>query len=820
MNVLPETDLQTEIKNEVYAFPCSVVQRIAWFLDRMSPASPMMNIAVRVRLDGPLVMPLLAEAFLEIISRHEILRTTFDAPNGEPRQIVNQDIRFDLPHIDLRELSTAERTARAERLAAEEALKGFDIEKGPLFRATVLQTDDESFVLLLTMHHMISDGWSIGIVTNELGEVYEAVVQARQHSLPALAIQYGDYACWQQDWMHSEEYKTQLAELTGKLDGFTPLVLETDFARPATSCGTGQIRSLLLPRDLTNRLKRLSDERGCTLFMTMFSAFVALMYRDSKQPEIVIRTQSAGRDRVELEPLIGWLVNSLVLRNEVSGGMTFLELLDRVRKSVLESMDNQDVPFETLMEVLRPAPGAPRHPPFQVNFIFQRDLVAPWRRAGVTMTPIPSKAAGTFCDLNFFLVEREDGWRASVDVNGDVFHVETGEQMLHSFVKLLESVAANASQMISAIDFPSVLRKSPQRQESREGGTLYVAPRTEVEGKIAAIWEDILRVHPVGVTANFVDLGGHSLLAVPLLVRIKEQFGLSIPLAQLFADPTVEAMARVIERPGPAEAKKIVPIQPSGSRQPFFMIGGDHWFRHLARRLGQDQPFLGLSLQPYEQRAEAATFQEIAKDLAELLVEIHPKGTFFLGGWCVDGAVAYEVGQRLTAMGREVGLIVLMDVVNPFYKRVCRTKWSSAKRIVRRMVDLVRETGRLRGRDAKRYFRDGLFDISTRIQRALFPSRFGEEPDQAIIQNDPSRQEFRKLLYRSEDLYTPVSNRTPLLLIRSKVDRYQDPDLGWNEVAAGGIETVEVSGDHIGMFREPEVEALATALWKRLKPLS
>jgi thioesterase domain-containing protein/acyl carrier protein len=436
------------------------------------------------------------------------------------------------------------------------------------------------------------------------------------------------------------------------------------------------------------------------------------------------------------------------------------------------------------------------------------------------MTPIPSKAAGTFCDLNFFLVERADGWRASVDVNGDVFHVETGEQMLHRFAKLLESVASNPSQKISAIDFPPVLRKSRQRGEAPEVSACYVAPRTAVEEKIASIWEDILRVRPIGVTANFVDLGGHSLLAVPLLVRIKEQFGLSIPLAQLFADPTVEAMARVIERPGPAEAKKVVPIQPAGSRHPFFMIGGDHWFRHLARRLGPDQPFLGLSLQPYEQLPKPATFQEIANDLAALLVEIHPEGPFFLGGWCVDGAVAYEVGQRLTAMGREVGLIVLMDVVNPFYKRVCRTKLSSATRLARRIVDLVRDAGRLQGRDAGRHFRDGLLDISARVQRALFPSRYGEEPDQAIIQNDPSRQEFRCLLYRSEDLYTPGPNRTPLLLIRSQVDRYQDPDLGWRKVALGGLETVEVPGDHIGMFREPEVEAVAAALWNRLEPLS
>lgn len=820
MKVLQDTTVsEPDLQSNAYAFPCSVVQRIAWFLDRMSPATPMMNIAVRVRLQGPLQIELLSEAFREIITRHEILRTTFEAPGGSPRQIVQDEIRFDMPHLDLRDVPLPERESRAEHLAVQEAVEGFDIETGPLFRAKLIQTESESFVLLLTMHHMISDGWSIGIVTNELGEIYEALTQGRGHSLPPLAIQYGDYACWQQEWMEGEEYQLQLSELKAKLDGFAPLLLKTDRKRPSTSRGIGQIRSMLLPRELTNRLKRLSDRQGCTLFVTMFSAFVVLMYKDSKQREIVIRTQSAGRDRVELEPLIGWLVNSLVLRNSVSDDMTLLELVESVRRTVLDTFDSQDVPFESLMEVLRPAPAPPRHPPFQVNFIFQRDLVAPWRRAGVTMTPIPSKAAGTFCDLNFFLVEREDGWRASVDVNSDVFHPETGERILATFERALELLAEEPSRRIREIDLPSVPR-AVHNQEQLCGGD-YVAPRSELEARISALWEDILGVRPVGITTNFVDLGGHSLLAVPLLIRIKKEFGLSIPLAQLFADPTVEAMARAIEQPDRvALPSKTVPIQPGGTRHPFFMIGGDHWFRPLAKRLGQDQPFLGISLQRYEERTEPASFTEIGRDLAELMVESFPSGPYFLGGWCVDGAVAYEVAQHLVAKGKQVGLIVLMDTVSPPYRRLYRSKRLAVARILRRILDLFRDAKRQPIVGAGRYLRDGLVDISQQVLRALLPRLNKTEQDQAIMQNDPDRQEFRQLLYRSEEEYVPASTNVPLLLIRSRVARYQDPDLGWKDVADGGIETVEVTGDHIGMFREPEVATLASALWKRLEPLS
>ncbi|MBV8068564.1 MAG: hypothetical protein JO270_01565 [Acidobacteriaceae bacterium] len=817
MSALQENLFETSLDAGVEAFPCSLVQRIAWFLDRMSPGTPMMNIAVRVLLLGPVQADLLEQAFREIVARHEILRTTFDEFEGTPRQIVSSAISFDLELVDLCGLAPETRQAAAEQLASEEAQVGFDIERGPLFRAKLIQTEAESFVLLVTMHHMISDGWSIGIVTTELGEIYESLAQGRLHSLPPLPVQYADYACWQRDWMASAEYQSQLSSLRERLDGFEPLVLDTDFPRPAATGSAGQIRSLVLPRELTDRLKRLSDREGCTLFVTMFSAFVVLMHKDSSQAEIVIRTQSAGRDRLELEPLIGWFVNSLVLRTRVSGSMSFRELLEDVRQRVVETFDYQDIPFESLMEVLRPAHSLPRHPPFQVNFIFQRDLVTPWRRAGVTMMPIPSKAAGTFCDLNFFLVERQDGWRASVDVNGDVFSPETGDRMLRAFQAVLESVAADPFRRISAIPVSRVARAGTFSRPLH--GPAYVAPATPAERKLAEIWEDVMGIRPIGVETNFFDLGGHSLLAVPILVRIKEQFGVSVPLAQLFADPTIAAMARALEREESHSHSPVLTIQAGGSRLPFFMIGGDHWFRPLAKRLGSDQPFLGISLSRYEALTEPTPFCEIGQDLAELLAAEHD-GPYVLGGWCVDGCVAYEVAQHLSRMGREVRLVALMDAISPLYRRRFRSRRQASVRIVRRVFDLCREAREVGGKDSAVYLRDGFIDIKQRVQRALQSSRTKVEQDQVIVQNDPDRQEFRRLLYLSEDRYSPLPTGVPLLLMRSRVDRYQDPDLGWRELALGGLETVEVPGDHIGMFREPQVQFLAAALSNRLQSIT
>lgn len=801
---------------EAYLFPCTIVQKVCWFLDQMSPGSAAYNIAVRFSLHGRVRPELLRNALCEIVRRHEILRTRFVERDGEPKQLVEAVVRFELPVTDLRGCPQEDCTAEAERIAVEEARIGFDLARGPLFRGRLLRTGDEEYVLLLTMHHIVSDGWSVGVITDELGAIYEALVHGEQPRLPDLPIQYADYACWQQDWVASGELEKQLQYWAATLNGFQPLNIPTDKPRPSTPVGQGDIRSVVLPRALTDGLKELSDRHGCTLFVTMLTAFVALMHYESGQADIVLRTQTAGRARLELEPLIGWFVNSIVLRNNVARDVSFGNLLRQVRDTVLSAFDHQETPFERLMESIRPAQTAGRGLPFQVNFIFQRDFVKPWCRGGLAMTPIPSKAAGTFVDLNFFLVERADGWRASVDVNTDVFHPATGEFFLKNFQAVLEAVASRPDVAISEIP---LLRRPVIAGRDSDPQVLpnYAPPTTPTEKRVAAIWERVLGVSPVGVSTNFFDLGGHSLLAVQILAAIQKELGGRVQLAHLFSDPTVAAMARVLDGSDARHsAIHVLPVQPHGSRPPLFMVGGDHWFRPLAQRLSSDQPFLGLSLQCYEGRDTPTPFEEIAADLAATILQRQPHGPYFVSGWCVDGAVAFEVARQLEAAGHDNGMIVLIDAVNPDYRRRYQLRSAALWRALRRLLLLFQTAGRRGGWTAFVDLYHGFRDLGARTVRRLLP-RGGEiEQNPIIVQADPDRQEFRKLLYRSERRYTPQPTSWRLLLLRTVVEPFQDPALGWASVARGSFEVIEVPGDHIEMFREPHVEHLARVLSSRL----
>ena len=676
---------------ESYEFPCSLVQRTCWYLDRMAPGSSTYNIAVRFLLTGPLDVSLLEEALRRLILRHEVLRTRFRERDGEPKQVVEPDTAFVLPVSDLRGLTAEKREAEAERLAAEEASTGFDVERGPLFRGRLVRNSDDEFVLLLTMHHINSDGWSVGIITDEMGAIYESLVEGTGLQLEPLPLQYGDYACWQQEWIASGELDRQLDDVRCRLDGFQPLHLATDFPRPQASSSQSKICSMVLPRQLTNSLKEFSEQRGCTMFVTMLSAFLVLLHLDSKQTELTIRTQTAGRDRVELESLVGWFVNSIVLRVDAAGNPRFEELVERVRQVVLDGFDYQQFPFERLMGAIRPADSPARHPPFQVNFIFQKDFVKPWRRGGVTMTPIPSKATGTFVDLNFFLVEREDGWRASLDVNTDVFRIETGQYFLDCYHRILATVARQPDSRIGSISM-APRPYPPAQMENSETYALdnYVPPRNEHEQAIVEVWAKVLGTGAIGAYSNFFDLGGHSLKAVRLLAEIQQKFGKEIKVSELFVDPTPAAMAQVISGVVTySDGRDLIPVQPHGSRPPFFLIGGDHYFRPLAKAIGLDQPFVGVPLLKYRHLDIGKSRLSIAQDLAELLISEHHGAPFLLGGWCADGLTAYEVGRALVEAGESVSLVVLFDAVNPDYYREARSLVNSAGRTMTSLRSIV-----------------------------------------------------------------------------------------------------------------------------------
>jgi amino acid adenylation domain-containing protein len=357
---------------EVFVFPTSFAQSRLWIIDQLTPQSPTYNILLGLRIRGVLNVTALGQSLNDVVQRHEVLRTTFATYDGHPVQVISPSLRLRLRVIDLEKIPGDVREAHAEKLGLEEAQKAFDLVQGPLLRASLLRMSASDAVLLLTVHHIVFDGWSTSIFNRELAVFYEARINNHPADLPELPIQYADYACWQRAYLQGAVLDEQLTYWRQQLTGApTVLALPTDRPRPAVQTFQGASLDLVLSPELTAALKALSQREDVTLFMTLLAAFQVLLARYSGQDDIVVGTPIAGRTRAELEGLIGFFVNTLVLRTRLDGNPTFREFLHRVRDVALGAYAHQDLPFEKLVEELRPERSLEHNPLFQVliNFV-------------------------------------------------------------------------------------------------------------------------------------------------------------------------------------------------------------------------------------------------------------------------------------------------------------------------------------------------------------------------------------------------------------------------------------------------------------------
>ena len=429
--------------------PLSFAQERLWFLEQLEPGNTAYNIAAAYRLRGPLDVAALERSLNEIVRCHEVLRTTFATMDGRPVQVIAPEMSLTLPVEDLQELPEAEREAEAQRLLTEEAQRPFDLEKGPLLRAALLRLDEEEHVLLLTMHHIVSDGWSMGVFNRELAVLYEAFSVGKPSPLPELPIQYADFAVWQREWLQGEVLEEQLAYWREHLGGdLSVLELPTDRPRPAAQSFRGATQSFVLSGDLTESLKALSRREGVTLFMTLLAAFKTLLYRYTGQEDVVVGSPIAGRNRSEIEGLIGFFVNTLVLRTDLSGNPTFRELLERVREVALGAHARQDLPFEKLVEALQPERDLSRNPLFQVMFAFQNAPMEALMLPGLTVTPLEVESETAQFNLTLSMEETGQGLKGVVEYNTDLFDGVTIERMLGHFETLLEGVVVNPEQRL------------------------------------------------------------------------------------------------------------------------------------------------------------------------------------------------------------------------------------------------------------------------------------------------------------------------------------------------------------------------------------
>jgi amino acid adenylation domain-containing protein len=426
--------------------PLSFAQQRLWFLDQLGDSNYL--VPTTSRLTGRLDVKALEDSLNEIVRRHEALRTTFTTIDSQPMQVIAPHLSLTMSVTDLSRLPLDERAVEARRLR-KEALRPFDLERGPLVRASLLRLTENEHLLLLTMHHIVSDGWSLGVLIRELATLYEGFVAGQTPSLPELPIQYADFAVWQRQWLSGEVLERQLAYWEEQLGG-SPAVLElpTDRPRPAVQTNQGSFLTCEIGKELTEALKELSRREGVSLYMLLLAAFKTLLARYAGQEQVVVGTPIANRNWIDIENLIGFFVNTLVLRTDLSGNPPFHELLKRIREVTLGAFAHQDVPFERLVEELQPERDTSRTPLFQVMFSLQNAPMPPLELSHVTMSLLQDESTAAQFDLTLDVTERPHGMECLLEYNTDIFEHSTAQRILTHFSNLLESIAANPQQRL------------------------------------------------------------------------------------------------------------------------------------------------------------------------------------------------------------------------------------------------------------------------------------------------------------------------------------------------------------------------------------
>jgi amino acid adenylation domain-containing protein len=433
--------------------PLSFAQERLWFIDRLEPGSATYNIPGALRLTGTLDERALERALGEIVRRHEALRTVFAEADGSPVQVIAPFAGFVLPVEDLSDLGEADREAAAKRRAGEEALRPFDLSAGPLFRATLLRLGSEEHVLLISMHHIVSDGWSLGVLFREFSALYEAYREGRESPLAELPVQYADYAVWQREQLEGEVLDRQLAYWRERLAGAPELLeLPTDHSRPAVQTHRGASVPVELPLELLERLQALGRSEGATLYMTLLGAFQVLLGRYGGSEDVVVGSPIAGRTRAEVEALIGFFVNTLVLRTDLSGDPSFREVLRRAREATLGAYEHQEVPFERLVAELQPERSLGHSPLFQVLFTLEEAAGGRGALSGLRLGGVAAAVEIAKFDLSLTLAATPQGLRGELNYSTDLFERATVERMLGHLARVLEQVAADADVRLSRLE--------------------------------------------------------------------------------------------------------------------------------------------------------------------------------------------------------------------------------------------------------------------------------------------------------------------------------------------------------------------------------
>jgi thioesterase domain-containing protein/aryl carrier-like protein len=793
-------------------FPLSLNQRRLWALERLQPDSSVYNLLHIFPIQGHLNVAALEQSLTEIVCRHHILRTTFLAVAGCPVQTIAAPMTVQLPVVSLQNFPAGERSAVAHQSALVDADTSFDLAYGPLWRFKLWQLNETEYVLARTVHHIIFDGWSHSVFLRELAALYPAFLAGQPSPLPALPIQYADFASAQQQWFQSNVFADQVSYWQQQLQGdVPPLELPLDYPRPVTPTYRGECQPFELSRELTKALKIFSRQQGVSLFATLLAAFKTLLYCYTAQVNQLVCAPVASRHQPEAKGLIGYFNNVVVMRTDLSGHPSFREVVNRVSQVTLGAYASQDIPLQEIAEL----PNL-RHTPLARAMLVLQNIPSPTLELeGLTIRSDYVERPIANFDLLLSLKEQSGQLLGQVQYKTDLFRDTSITQMLDAFQTLLASLVANPDQLLS--DLPRLRVSHPTAEAGDRQGAArqpdpsietFVAPRDDLEVQLARIWQQVLNHDSIGIHDNLFILGADSLRAVRLVEKIEQAFCRDLPLVTIFQAPTIAQLAQVLrQQDGGKPGSSLMPIQSRGARSPLFLCEGVGIYYPLLAYLNPEQPVYGLVAGSVKgEPIEYADLTTLADHYIAEMRTVQPTGPYCLGGISWGGMVAFEVAQQLVAQGEQVSLLALFDTIRPGAYRPLplptRLVWHLKKR-VRGGPVVWRQTWReviQRGRSGRPW-------LGRRsIEAQLMP-----------LPENEAHAAMREMFNRACRAYQPqpYPGQITLFVASDRVDAgtyVVEPGLGWQLLAHGGIIQYPVPGDHLGILQEPHVSVLGQKL--------